>query len=111
MSHFGNRVAVVLRVAEHDDFGALGTNGCVGHIIKVLIGDVAILPFDFVVPFRPPREYLFSRNIMKVYFELVDIQVIVVFNNAIPIVQFRFIEQGLTRIDIPSPFVADYFAE
>ena len=51
MRYFGNGVAVVLRVAAHDDLGAFRADGRVGGIFQMLIGNAAVFVENFVVPF------------------------------------------------------------
>ena len=59
VSYFHSCVAVVMCVAAHDDFGSFGADGGVGGVFKMLVGSAAIVPLEFVIPFRKPRELYF----------------------------------------------------
>ena len=64
VSHFGMFVTVVDGVGADDDFRACGANGGVGSIFKMLVGDGAVVPFDFVIPFRQHRKCNLLRYVM-----------------------------------------------
>ena len=51
MSYLGKFVAVILRVAAHDDFWAFLVDSGVSSVFKMLVSDVSVVPFKRVVPF------------------------------------------------------------
>ena len=51
MCHLEDGIAVIVGVAAHDDLGAFIINGGVASAFQMLVGDAAVVPHNFVVPF------------------------------------------------------------
>ena len=70
VGHFLMSVLVVDGIGAHDDFWPNRSDGGVGLILKMLVGDAAIFPYDLVKPLRKKREVSLDHVMVHTEFQL-----------------------------------------